>query len=203
MLADWQWTAAAFSNKKYYANQENINKYCGTNQHKTFLDVDYSEFPELEIPEVLRETETPMLQTNLPKNEVIEIDNSLPTLIYNFYNLDPFWKSDIKANRLLLLEPSHFEKYPVSDKTIEFVLKLSENIERIQIFTGEFAQLKSEYDLSEIHFKEHPTATHYEGVKEERDWMVPKISGYFPSFFSYWKKCEKPLKLRIIQANKS
>ena len=95
----WQWTAAAFSNKKYYANQENINKYCGTNQRETFLDVPYEDFPDLEIPDVLRETETPILQTNLPKKSAIVIDNSLPTLVYNFYNLDPFWKNDVSANR--------------------------------------------------------------------------------------------------------
>lgn len=199
----WQWTAAAFSNKKYYANQENINKYCGTNQRGTFLDVDYSELPDLEIPEVLRDLEMPILQTDLPKKEKIEIDNSLPTLLYNFYNLDPFWKNDVKANRILLLEPSHFEKYSVSAKTIDFVLKLSENIERIQVFTGEFDELKSEYDLSEIHFKEHPTNNHYVGTQDERDWMFPEIRGYFSSFFGYWKKCEKPLKLRIHQINKA
>lgn len=193
----WQWTAAAFSNKKYYANQENINKYCGTNQRGTFLDVEYSEFPELEIPEVLKETETPVLQTVLPKHETLEIDKSFPTLIYNSYNLDPFWKSDIQANRVLLLEPSHFEKYPVSEKTINFILKLAENIQRIQIFTGEFAELKAEQNLSEIYFKEHPTATHYEGIKEERDWMFPEIHGYFPSFFGYWKKCERILKAKM------
>ena len=143
------------------------------------------------------------MQTNLPKKEAIEVDNSLPTLIFNFYNLDPFWKSDIKANRILLFEPSHFEKYPVSDKTIEFLLKLSENIERIQIFTGEFAELKSKHNLTEIHFKEHPTNKNYFGIEEERDWMFPKVHSYFPSFFAFWKKCEKPLKLKIIEANKS
>ena len=95
----WQWTAGTFSSKKYYANQENINKFCATRQHKTFLDVDYSKFDELAVPEVLRETENPVLTTELPKKEPLEIDNLLPTLIYNFYNLDPFWKPDIQANR--------------------------------------------------------------------------------------------------------
>ena len=104
------------------------------------------------IPGILQQTEIPILKTDLPRKQAIEIDTALPTLIYNFYNLDPFWKPGFKANRVLLLEPSHFEKYPVSIKTIEFVLKLSENIERIQIFVGEFGELKTEYNLSEIYF---------------------------------------------------
>ncbi len=195
----WQWTAAAFSGKKYYANQENINKFCGTNQSRTFLDVPYEDFPNLKIPDVLKDLETPVLQTLLPQNNKIAINSLLPTLIYNFYNLDPFWKTDIQANRILLLEPSHFAKYPVAKNTIDFVLNLAENIERIQVFTGEFSELKAEKGLTEIYYKEHPTNLHYTGKCEDRDWMFPEARGYFPSFFAYWKKCEKPLKLLIHQ----
>jgi len=32
----WQWICGSNSNKKYYANQENINKYCFTNQKYIF-----------------------------------------------------------------------------------------------------------------------------------------------------------------------
>jgi deoxyribodipyrimidine photo-lyase len=195
----WQWTAGTFSTKKYYANQENINKYCATDQHGTFLDVTYEEFDELAIPEVLQATENPILTTELPKKASIEIDNSLPTIVYNFYNLDPFWKAEIKANRVLLFEPTHFEKYPVSPKTIDFVLKLAENINGIQIYTGEFDELVTENNLSDIYFKEHPTATHYKGIEEPRDWMFPEIKEYYPSFFGYWRKCEKLLKAKKLK----
>jgi deoxyribodipyrimidine photo-lyase len=36
----WQWVSGANASKKYYANQNNINKYWGSNQKNTFLDVD-------------------------------------------------------------------------------------------------------------------------------------------------------------------
>ncbi len=192
----WQWTAGAFSSKKYRVNQENINKYSGTNQRKTFLDADYSELPDLPIPDILRATELPILKTVLPPKAAIEINNALPTLVYNFYNLDPFWKADIEANRVLLFEPTHFEKYPVSGKSIDFALKLAANIDGIKIYTGEFDELAKEYDLREIHYKEHPTAAHYRGVETARDWMFPEIKGYFPGFFGYWKKCQKLLKTK-------
>jgi len=32
----WQWVAGTFSSKKYYCNQENINRYCYTSQQKHF-----------------------------------------------------------------------------------------------------------------------------------------------------------------------
>ncbi len=194
----WQWTAGAFSNKKYYANQENINRFCYTDQKATFLDVEYEEFAEMTVPDILKETTIPRLETILPARNRIAIDSSLPTLIYNFYNLDPCWKQDVRANRVLLLEPSHFEKYPVSSKTIDFILKLAANIGRIEVYTGEFDSLVNEFDLREIYFKEHPTARHYRGNREERDWLFPEIKGYFPSFFKYWNQGEKFLKRETL-----
>ncbi len=140
----WQWCSAAFSGKKYHANQDNINKYCGTGQRRTFLDVPYDRIADLPVPPVLRDLKDPALETPLPAKRPIVIDRSLPTLVYNFYNLDPFWRSGEEANRVLLLEPSHFQKYPVSPKTIDFVLKLAGNIERIQVYVGDFDELKSD-----------------------------------------------------------
>ncbi len=190
----WQWTAASFSTKKYYANQENINKYSGTDQRGTFLDVDYAEFAEMEIPDILRPTETPDLATVLPESAPLRIDETRPTLVYNFYNLDPFWHPETDGNRVLLLEPSHFAKYPVSGRSLEFVSKLAANIEGIQIFTGDFDSLAEQTGGSEIRFKKHPAAAHYQGTSEHREWMFPSVRGYFPSFFGYWKKCEKIVK---------
>lgn len=198
----WQWTAAAFSSKKYFANQENINKYCATNQRGTFLDVAYEEFEDIETPAILTEFETPELATTLPAKTSVEIDATKPTLIYNFYNLDPRWHEDLDANRVLLLEPSHFERYPVSPKTIGFILKLKENIGRIQVYVGEFDEFAAEFPATAIIYKEHPTARHYRGTMDERDWLVPGVKGFFPTFFSYWKKIEKPVKQMLRDRNR-
>ena len=188
----WQWVAGANSNNKYYANQENINKYCYTFQKETFLDVPYEAFSTLEIPEVLQEIAILNLETLLPSSASIKVDETSPTLLYNFYNLDPLWKKDISANRILLLEPSHFKLYPVSQITIDFVLALSENIKDIQVFVGEFDDLINSYSFENIYYKEHPLNTHYQGLEESRDWMFT-VKGYYPSFFAFWKKCKKQL----------
>lgn len=188
----WQWVAGANSHKKYYANQENINKYCFTNQKNTFLDLPYEAFSQLSIPETLKETVDLSLSTPLPVKNKISIDHNLPTCIYNFYNLDPAWKKDESANRILLLEPSHFKEYPVSAKSIDFMLNLSLNVDHIQIFVGEFKELTTYHHVKNIYFKEHPLNKHYQGVEEQRDWMFP-VQGYYPSFFSFWKQCKKQL----------
>jgi deoxyribodipyrimidine photo-lyase len=189
----WQWVAGANANKKYFANQENINKYCHTEQKDTFLDVPYSAFDKIDIPDKLKETDSLNLQTNLPETDPdFQIDESKPIYIYNWYNLDPEWDKDIDANRVLLLEPGIFKQYPISKKSIAFMLGLAKNISGIQIYTGSFESLIKKYPNTDFHYKEHPL-NNYTGVEHPRDWMF-SVKGYFPSFFSFWKKCKKELK---------
>ncbi|MFT5238937.1 MAG: deoxyribodipyrimidine photo-lyase [Flavobacteriaceae bacterium] len=189
----WQWVSGANANKKYVANQENINKYCFTNQKHTFLDVPYEAFPFLKIPEVLKDTVPFALKTDLPTQKEIVIDEALPTYIYNFYNLDPMWGEEIVANRILLLEPTHFEQYPIAQNSIDFMLQFSEeNISNIQIYIGEFKAFNEVYNSTVIYYKEHPLNNHYQGIEEARDWMFD-VKGYYSSFFSFWKKCKKEL----------
>ena len=196
----WQWVAGAFASKKYYCNQENINKYTHSNEQHTFLDKPYDEIPVMAIPDALKTTSTLQLQTLLPVTTLPVIDITIPTLLYNAYNIDPLWRKDENVNRLLLLEPSHFNKYPVSEKVIEFVISLAKNIAGIQVYCGEVSMLQSLYKESNLSAeetfiaKEHPAFNYYPGIKDSRDWMYPAVTGYYPSFFSYWKKCEKYLK---------
>jgi len=123
---------------------------------------------------------------------------TIPTLIYNSYNLDPIWRKNENVNRVLLLEPSHFKQYPVSDKVIEFIINLSKNINGIQVYTGELEDIQKLYPIKSFNkdfiiSKEHPAFNHYTGSKDEREWMFPIVAGYYPSFFSYWKKCQANL----------
>ncbi|MEO9871729.1 FAD-binding domain-containing protein [Ekhidna sp.] len=185
----WQWVSGANAGKEYYANQQNINDFFYTKQKDTFLDVEYEAFDDMEIPNILHHTIIPDLKTPLPEKKSINVDPAKKTLIYNYYNLDPQWHGGEDVNRILLLEPSIFEKYPVSQNSIDFVLKLGENIDGLQIYIGEFNELRKEYNLEDIIYKEHPL-NNYEGLEEPRDWMFG-VTGYYRSFFAFWKRCKK------------
>ncbi|MEQ8325314.1 MAG: FAD-binding domain-containing protein [Cytophagales bacterium] len=190
----WQWVAGTFSKKKYYANQENINKFFHSDQIDTFLDVSYEELMKMKTPEILSETSSLDLKTILPPTTGPTVRPGLKTLVYNYYNLDPNWHKGEGLQRVLLLEPSFFEAHPVSSLCIDFVLDLAKNIADISIFVGEFKDLQLECG-DEIHFKEHPTNSHYVGTEEPREWLTG-IQGYFPSFFSFWKKGIKELSVK-------
>lgn len=198
--ASWQWVSGAFAAKKYYCNQENINKYTSGNQYETFLDKSYEELPLVSIPDVLKKRTFLQLKTVLPQTTIPSIDISKPTLIYNSYHLDPLWRKDDNANRVLLLEPSHFLKYPVGRNVLDFIISLSNNIPGIQVFAGELSELASLYKGSNLSpgeifiSKDHPAYAYYTGIKDAYEWMFPEVTGALPSFFRYWKICRPYLK---------
>jgi len=190
----WQWVCGINSSKKYYANQENINKFCGTNQKNTFLDNDYVTLNNNEVPEILTKTHSPLLQEFNLKKETLCIDVSKPSLIYNYYNIDPEWRKELDANKVLLIEPSTFKNYPVSQKNIELLILLSKNIKGIQVFFGEYGELKKILKESKLYFKEHPLNMNYVGYCDSRDWIFSS-QNYYPSFFKFWNNYKQEINL--------
>ncbi len=184
----WLWVAGMNSKKKYYANQENVNKYCFTNQTHTFLDKSYPDLiSQQNPPQILNKKSTLKLKTDLPKSNC-EIDSNKPVFLYNIYNLDPEWKKNENGNRILILEPSLFEKYPISNNNLNFIIELSKNIKDIQLFVGEFSALSNLLDNNQlIYFKEHPFNKGYNGIYESREWIFEE-NNFYPSFFKYWNK---------------
>jgi deoxyribodipyrimidine photo-lyase len=187
----WQWVAGAFSNKKYIANQDNINNYTKTVQHGSYLDCSYEALAELDTPQILIEQAEPVLNTVFPATSPLQLNPDQPLLIYNYYNLSPSWRKDERANRILLLEPSIFEQHPISKKCIDFVMDLSTNIEDLQVFVGSFNELKLAAGRSPIYYREHPLNNHYVGHQDERTWMIDDQKNAGGSFFAFWKKSER------------
>ena len=189
----WQWVAGTASSKPYFANQENINKYSGSTQRKTFLDADYSELTTAAAPLLFSKAEALSLQTHLPTTAMSAVDESLPTLLYTYYNLDPTWMADVKANRIFILEPHVFAKYPVSDRCIEFATALANNIEGIQIFTGSFASLQHRFPNNHFHFKQHPLNAYFSGEAHPRKTLAEPPQARC-AFFPFWKHTVKQIK---------
>jgi deoxyribodipyrimidine photo-lyase len=189
----WQWVAGANSQKKYFANQENINKYTFTHQQNSFLDHSYEVLESIDIPASLLSTQKFVPEYYFPTVDNIELDNNLPVYIYNYYNLDPLWHKGEEGNRILLLEPDFFSRYPISKICRDFMLELSKNIPSLQVYTGSFHSFADKYAGNAIYFKEHPLNIGYKGIEEPREWICPHVTDYYASFFSYWKRVEKQL----------
>lgn len=211
----WQWVAAANSGKKYYANQENINKYTKTSQHRTFMDASYEALAIIDIPETLKSIvqfipDTPNQFSALEKNPLLKIQanqsqngsTNTSVYIYNYYNLDPLWHKEEMGLRILLLEPDFFKQYPISSKCWNFMMQLAAEIPNLLIYHGSFAQVYQQLASDnpsltnldqQIYYKEHPLNKGYQGIAEARDWIAPNVQGYYPSFFAYWKAVKRVL----------
>lgn len=184
----WQWCAGTFSNKPYYANQANMNTYTGMEQSGTFLDYSYEELPLQTVPDALKKSTKLNLSFEAPPTQPIEWKADVPTFIYTHYTLDPTFHQGEEGNRILVLEPSHFKKHPMSPRTIQFILDLAANIPDMQVYVGECADLA----IQGI-FRDHPINAHFQGIREAYPCLAPGLDGEFSSFFSFWNKLAKKL----------
>ena len=202
----WQWVTGANANKLYFANQENINKYCSSKQRGTYLDVEYDAFYRFQCPEMLQETTALNLEPSAtwirqlssnwaiknPQELVLKEDEEV--LLYTINNLDPKWRTQHTGSRILLLDAKELEERPMGRNTLDFILNLSENLaDNVQIVFGSFDDLAATHPDCTWIFKEYPSQQ-YRGVEDSRDWMYPEVTGYFPSFFGFWKKAMKSIK---------
>jgi deoxyribodipyrimidine photo-lyase len=197
----WQWTAGAFSSKRYIANQENINHYTNTHQKGTYLDDDYEALREMPIPSQLRESHPwqpfhwsaealkKSINGSFPAFQTLE--DELPVVLYNSYQLSQEdWVKE-PHHKVLLLEPSFFQKFPISPQVMDWILSQAALIDGLICFVGEWDEWSQNTTGRKTFFLEHPLFAHYQGTRLEREWMFPEVNGYYPSFFSFWKQVEK------------
>ena len=189
----WQWVAGKLTGKKYVANQENINHFCRTNQANTFLDVPYERLDSIGIPDNLKINSDIELKTQLPSVVNSIHDNTGHFSIHNFYNLDNEWCNNFPNTKILLIEPKHFQQYPICKNSIDFMIAQAKLMNGIQIFVGEFSELRNTFPHHHFHFKAHSLFSHYQGEAVPSDYLFNEVKDYYPSFSAYWKKCLKYL----------
>ncbi len=198
----WQWVCGTNSSKLYYCNQENINKYCGTKDEGTILDLSYEELSmnPFRTPDVMNDfdplvfPESPnFLDVEVIRNrEDLTVLGSEKIFLYHWYHLDPRWIVEDSGMRLFLIEPSYFKKFPVSDVVLNFVMALAREIPNIKIVFCEFQELKSWFPASTFITREHPIVRHWDAQKDSRPWMSVQASAT-GSFFNFWKKASRDI----------
>lgn len=189
---NWQSIAGTFGGDKYYVNQESINKYSRAEQYNTFLDKSLKEIRVMKVPFELQELVKDLeLKTELPQSQITEIDSEQPVLLFNMWNINPIWHAHKKAQKVLVLEPSHFNKFPISSKRIEFILNLAKNIPDLKLFVGEIYELKGLNRCKDVISINHQCTNHWPGKKEERDCIFKEVNGKFKSFENFWEEAEE------------
>ncbi len=180
-MLSWQWICGTFSSKKYYANQENINKYSGSSQEGTFLDFDYEYIANMDIPDVLKERGdyTPFTSIETTEEQSFTYRN-YPTMVLISENSIHSTANLPKSDVVLFIDSELQSKHPMSKLKwglIQYWLK--EEIPKAKIFIGTKAELevlKTKYQT----IIDQPIARLY-----------PSLTNYYTSFFKFWTEAEK------------
>ena len=190
----WQWVAGSFSNKKYYANQSNLDKYSGSKQSGTVLDTSYEMLSKLRVPDELKVEARLELNTVLPESTITEVNPRKSVLLYHLWMLSPTWQRATRnVTRVLVLEPSFLKKHPMSQKRMDFVLALCKNIPNLELFVGELDELRGLRQTPGIYTRSHPSIEHWrmpQLIKEAEKSMFNPVLKEYRSFFAYWKACQ-------------
>ena len=191
----WQWIVGSFSHKKYYANQENVNKYSEQRQTHSWLDVPYESFETMEIPDSLTERTELKLTNEFPASTAEPITKTDKTvLLYSIWNLDANWRKEENVERVLWIKPSMHEEMAMSPKRWEFIVHWASQIEGLKIFVGTKHELFPDgTNQLNIVTREYPETADWPGSRDEREWLYPETKGYFKNFFSFWKLAQKEL----------
>ena len=189
----WQWIAGTFSTKRYLPSQDNINKYSKTFQKDTSIDKSYEELATLKTPHNLAQRDTLELAWVAPECDSLVIDKAKPTLLYHSFWLNIDWRKNLDANRILVLEPKWFTRFPISKKVTASIVQMSEEIPGLQIYVGNIEEL-SPLLGEKVYYMSHPSVADWPGQSDQIPLLFPEVPlKSYNSFTGYWKQCEKYL----------
>ena len=178
----WQWVAGTFSSKKYFANQENLNKY-GNSQDRQFgtiLDKSYEELSQDSddkiCPSLFKDRSPAILENNTEYlasffEKADEHDNQNSYFTINTITDDLSQKSNPV---LVFIED---RDWLISKKRIDFVVP---QIKLIAPETKLLVLQKSDENSQDL-IEKLPRQTR----------LFPTLTDYYPSFFKFWSKAER------------
>ncbi len=184
----WQWVAGTFSNKRYIANQASLNRYAGTDQHGTWLDVCYEELLTLELPEALHARQAPELESTLPGISLDELTltQGAPLALHSIWHLDPRWRRDIDQH-IVFLDADLIRHWPMAAHRWQLIAHWAERCGATLVH-GSIAGLHDRFSQIDVVCREYPASNSWPGSVEPRNWLYPMPDEPFPSFSKYWKQ---------------
>ncbi len=184
----WQWVAGTFSDKRYIANQDNLNRYAGTNQHGTWLDVSYDELLTQELPEALHTRQEPDLPSALPGITLNELtlNHGSPLALHSIWHLDPRWRRDIDQH-IVFVDADLARCWPMAAHRWRLIAHWAEHCGATLVH-GSVAALHDRLNRIDVVRREYPACDSWPGNVESRNWLYPMPDSAFPSFSKYWKQ---------------
>ncbi len=199
---NWQWVAGSYTGRSYVPQQANIDTYSKTEQKDTYLSHSYEAINKMAIPDELDDitAKPPKHTSTLPKatTTLKELQKADSLLLYSPWTLDPKWRSDESATRVLVLSSEIFIEGAFSQNVIDSILyfaKQIKNLEVIYLSEAELAQLT----VATMHRKNFPGIRNWPGEVDEPELLHPNVPNiFYPSYSAYWKAIKKARQLSLL-----
>ena len=193
-MLSWQWVAGTNAGKRYVANQELINGCSGLHQTGTYLDCPRDLVGQGPVPDILQAHQPCTFAMIYPETEPLNLESNSPVCLYSPWTLDPLWRASGTAMRVLVIDRTLFDRFPVSPQVLDFILAVArEHIPGIQVYVGTIDELVSRLGSSVMYVKESNTTRGWPGTHDAADRLFPAVTGQHSSFFSFWQACQKSL----------
>lgn len=193
-MLSWQWVAGTSVSKRYVANQELINVCSNTTQTASYLDLPREQVGRGTTPTILLPHEPFIAQSSYPVADPVPNLAGQTVFLYHPWSLDPLWYQTQTGVRILVIEPRLFDRFPVSPLVMEFIITAAKaQIPNIIISVGNVQDLPSIEQATNVYSKQYPATTDWPGVIDPVAELFPTVTGYFPSFFTFWQACLKTL----------
>ena len=189
----WQWVAGTSVNKRYDCNQALINGCSTTQQTNSFLNIDRSDLHTIPIPEQLQVSVPVQLSLELPAGDTVTSVSGQRVALYHPWHLAPNWRADeVWDRRLLVIEPSHFVRFPVSEQVLQFIIRQAYTLlPELELYVGEVSDIPDLAAATAVHTCAYPAIVHWPIPQDEPPRLFPAVTGYYPSFFKYWQAVQR------------
>jgi deoxyribodipyrimidine photo-lyase len=187
----WQWVAGTSVNKRYTVNQELINACSGSRQVRSILDYPRDAMLTQSVPEVLRAHQPFDLQSSLPTSDEVSVAKETVHL-FTPWTLDPTWRAQETAVRVLVIDPVLFARFPVSPAIMQFMVAQGRAVlPELRVFVGDPRDIPGIETARGVFARAHQTNQHWPAVCDAPLRLFPAVTGYYPSFFAYWQAVTK------------
>jgi len=188
----WQWVAGTSINKRYTVNQKLINDCGDHTQDRSILTYDRDEMLEQATPEVVQTYFDEALETAYPAVDPIITVSGARVHLYTPWTLDPIWRQGESDRRILVIDPAWFDRYPVSDQVLDFITRQGTIvISDLEVHIGSVTEIHGINDAVSVRAQMHQTNQDWSVEFDQVEKLFPAVSGYYKSFFAYWKVVEE------------
>jgi len=190
----WQWVAGTSKSVSYTVNQKLINGCSDLSQVRSILTYDRDLMLDQPVPEILKASQSFGLTTIYPDSTLTGSVAGEEIVLYTPWTLDPTYRSDESGRRILIIDPSWFDRYPVSESVMNFIVEQAKAvIENLEVFVGAPGDIEGFEQAGGAAALRHQTCINWPKTVqfEETPLLFPSVTGYYKSFMAYWKAVEK------------